>query len=84
MSSALAHINLTDAQNYFMTGGMAGADFSQGEIPGSQLSFPATLTGHKGRKFPKASCVCETPLPVCLRVGFQFGGRINDRNGKTL
>jgi hypothetical protein len=88
MSSVVAHKNLTDAQNYFMTGGMAAVDFSQGEIPGlnffSQLSFPVAFTGHKGREFPGASCVCETPLPLCLQVGLPFGGRINDRNGKTL
>ena len=83
MSSAIAHKNLTGAQNYFMAGGMAGVDFGQGGIPGSQLSFPVAFIGHKGRKFPGAFCVCETPLPVCFRAEFQFGGRINGRKRKS-
>jgi len=86
LADAQKHFNGHPLENYFVAAKMAEADFSQGEIPGlnffSQLSFPVALTGHKGRKFPDAFCVCETPLPVCLRAGFQFGGRINDRTGK--
>jgi hypothetical protein len=43
----------------------------------------ADASGHCGRKFPKAFSVCVIPLPVCFRAGFQFGGRINERNGKN-
>jgi hypothetical protein len=35
-----------------------------------------------GRKLSNAFCACGAPLPVCLRAGFQFGGRINDRTRK--
>jgi hypothetical protein len=98
MNSAIAHDCLADAQkhfsghqsqNYFVAGEMAGADFSRGEIHGlnfsnpNQLSFPVAFLGHTGRKFPKAFSVYGTPLPVCFRAGFQFGSRINDRNGKN-
>ena len=98
MFSAVAHKNLADARKYFdehlaqndyyAAGEMMGADFSQGEIRDlnfsspNQLSFPVAFPGHKGRESPKAFSVCGTPLPVCLRAGFRFGGRINDRNGK--
>ena len=97
MFTAVAHKNLADAQkhfsghppqNYFVAGKMAGAGFGQGEINDlnffSQLSFPVAFTRHKGRKFPDALCVCDTPLPVCFRAGFPFDDRINDRNGKIL
>jgi hypothetical protein len=50
----------------------------------NKLSFPADSAGHCGRKPPNAFCFIMKHLPVCLRVGFQFGGRINDRNEKTL
>jgi hypothetical protein len=91
MFTAVTHKNLADAQkhfsghplqNYFVAGKMAGAGFGLNFF--SQLAFPVAFTRHNGRKFPKASYVCETPLPVCHRVGFQFGGRINDRNEKIL
>jgi hypothetical protein len=49
----------------------------------NKLSFPADSAGHCGRKPPNAFCFIMKLLPVCLRVGFQFGGRINDRNGKN-
>jgi hypothetical protein len=98
MNSAIAHDYLADArkhfgghppQNYFVADKMAEADFSQGEIHGlnfsnlNQLFFPVVFPGHKGRKSPKAFPVSGTSLPVCFRAGFQFGGRINDRNGKV-
>jgi hypothetical protein len=98
MNSAIAHDYLADAQmhfsghppqNYFVAGEMAGSDFSQGKIHGlnisnpNQLFFPVAFISHKGWKFPKAFSVCVIPLPVCFRAGFQFGGRINERNGKN-
>jgi hypothetical protein len=44
--------------------------------------FPAASIGHYGRKFHAAFCFILKLLPVCLRAGFQFDGRINDLNGK--
>jgi hypothetical protein len=46
--------------------------------------FPAASIGHYGRKFQGAFCFILKQLPVCLRVGFQFDGRINDQNGKNF
>ena len=46
--------------------------------------FPAASIGHYGRKFQSAFCFILKQLPVCLRVGFQFDGRINDQNGKNF
>ena len=97
MNSVIVHDYLADAQkhfsghppqNYFVADKMAEADFGQGGIHGlnfsnpNQLFFPVVFTSHKGRKSPKAFFVCGTPLPVCFRTEFQFGGRINNRDGK--
>ncbi len=49
----------------------------------NKLSFPVDSAGHYERKPKNAFCDFETPLPVCLRVGFQFGGRINGRDEKN-
>jgi len=46
--------------------------------------FPVASIGHYGRKFHAALCFILKQLPVCLRVGFQFDGRINDQNGKNF
>jgi hypothetical protein len=40
--------------------------------------------GQCGRKFQNAFCFIMKHLPVCLRAGFQVGGRINGSNKKTL
>ena len=45
--------------------------------------FPVAFTGHCGRKHQNTFCAIGTPLPVCLRVGFQFGGPFNDRDKNT-
>jgi len=45
---------------------------------------PMAFTGYCGREFPSAFCFILKHLPVCLRAEFQSGGRINDRNEKTL
>jgi hypothetical protein len=50
----------------------------------NRYHFPLASIGHCGRKCTTAFCFILKLLPVCLRAGFQFGGRINDRNEKTL
>jgi hypothetical protein len=42
------------------------------------------IRGRNGRKLPNAFCVLDTSLPVCLRAGFQLGGRINGPDEKAL
>jgi hypothetical protein len=44
----------------------------------NKLSFPLDSAGHYERKSQKAFCDVGTPVPACLRVGFRFGGRINE------
>lgn len=44
----------------------------------NKLSFPVDSAGHYEWKSKKAFCDVGTPVPVCLRVGFQFGNRINE------
>jgi hypothetical protein len=70
-STVAAHKNLADARIVFDGSPLLNRSF-----------FSVGFTGHCGRKSQNAFCVPDTPLPVCLRVGFQFGGRINERNGK--
>jgi hypothetical protein len=50
----------------------------------NKLSFPVDSAGHYEREPKKAFCDVGTPVPVCVRVGFQFDGRINGRDEKTL
>jgi hypothetical protein len=47
-----------------------------------RIRFPVAFIGHHRRKFPKAFCFILKLLSVCLRAGFQFDGRINDREEK--
>jgi hypothetical protein len=42
--------------------------------------FQMDSSGQRGRNFPNAFCFTMKPLPVCLRAGFRFDGRINDRD----
>ena len=44
----------------------------------NRFLFPVDSSGQCGRKFQNAFCFIMKHLPVCLRVGFQFDGRIND------
>jgi hypothetical protein len=70
-STVAAHKNLMDTGIVF-----------DGWLLRNRSLFPVSFTGHCGRKSPKAFYAVGTPMPVCLRVGFPFGGRINERNGK--
>jgi hypothetical protein len=45
--------------------------------------FPVASIGHYGRKFHAALCFILKQLPVCLRVGFRFDGRIDGLNRKN-
>ena len=55
------------------------------DFPGlNRFLFLTNSSSHCGRKSKKAFCDVGTPVPVCLRVGFRFGGRINGRDEKTL
>ncbi len=59
----------------------AGFHFNQGLILDS-AGFRQNGLMNDRIRVPISFCVLGTPLPVCLRVGFQFGGRINDREKK--
>ena len=49
------------------------------DFPGlNRFLFLMNSSGHCGRKSKKAFCDVGTPVPACLRVGFRFGGRINE------
>jgi len=72
-STVVAHKNLVDARIVF-----------DGSPLRNRSLFPADSIGHCGRKFQSAFCFILKLLPVCLRAEFQSGGRINDRNEKTL
>jgi hypothetical protein len=52
----------------------------------SRSRFPVAMasTGHYGRRFPSAFCVCGTSVRVCLRVEFPLTGRIDGQSKKTL
>jgi hypothetical protein len=71
VSTVAAHKHLVDARIVFDGSPLLNRSF-----------FSVGFTGHCGRKSQNAFCVPDTSLPVCLRVGFQFGGWINERNGE--
>jgi len=49
------------------------------DFPGlNRFLFLMNSSGHCGRKSKKATRDFGTPVPVCLRVGFRFDGRINE------
>jgi hypothetical protein len=71
-STVVAHENRMDARIVF--GGWPLRNHSH---------FQMASIGHYGGKFTTAFCFILKLLPVCLRAGFRFGGRINDRNRKN-
>jgi hypothetical protein len=72
-SAVAAHENRMDARIFF-----------GGWLLRNRSLFPVASIGCYGRKFHAAFCFILKLLPVCLRAGFQFGGRINSSNEKTL
>ena len=68
VSTAGTHKNLADARIVF-----------DGRQLRNRFLFPAASIGPGGREFQKAFCAFGTTLPVCLRVGFLFGGQ-NEMN----
>jgi hypothetical protein len=64
VSTAGTHKNLADARIVF-----------DGRQLRNRFLFPVASIGHDGREFQKAFCAFGTPLLVCLRVGFLFGGQ---------
>jgi hypothetical protein len=63
-STVAAHKNRVDARIVFDGSPLLNRSF-----------FSVGFTGHCGRKFQNAFCVPDTPLPVCLLLGFRFGGQ---------
>jgi hypothetical protein len=54
------------------------------DFPGlNRFRFLMNSIGYCGRKSKKTFCDVGTPVPVCLRVGFRFGGRINEPERKN-
>jgi hypothetical protein len=64
VSTAGTHKNLADARIVFVRRRLR-----------NRFLFPMASIGPCRRKFQKAFCAFGTTLPVCLRVGFQFGGQ---------
>jgi hypothetical protein len=50
----------------------------------NRFSVAMASTGHYGRRFPSAFCVCGTSMRVCLRAEFPLAGQIDGQYKKTL
>jgi len=73
LSAVVAHENLVGAKS------IPNRSPSQ-----NHFSVAMASTGHYGRRFPSAFCVCGTSMRVCLRAEFPLTGRIDGQSKNTL